>query len=142
MGMGLLYEYFTAVDDRAAAAMLTAGLDPPTFLDEVNANELYEIESLLTGRSAAEITADPRFHALVAEQADDGAWGGECGVVTVTDSFTRALAAADDAQLCAVGVAWLGEGSAWQGQRLVRGLAEVARHAVMHRHHMYCFWYS
>jgi hypothetical protein len=141
MGMGLLYEYFTAADDRAAAAMLTAGLEPPTFLDEVNANELHEIETLLTGRSAEEITTDPRFHALLAEQAADSALAGECGVVTVTDSLTRALAAADDAELRAVGVAWLGAGSAWQGHRLVRGLAEVARHAVQHGHRMYCFWY-
>jgi hypothetical protein len=139
--MGLLYEYFTAEDDDAAAAMLTAGLNPPTFLDEVNATELHEIETLLTGQSSEEITADPRYHTLLAEQVDDGAGVSECGVVTVTDSFTRALALADDAKLREVGVAWLGEHSAWQGQRLVRGLAEVARHAVQQGHHMYCFWY-
>jgi hypothetical protein len=139
--MGLLYEYFTAEDDEAAAAMLTAGLDPPTFLDEVSATELHEIETLLTGQSPEEITADPRYHALLAEQIDDGAGVAECGVVTVTDSLARALAFADDAKLREVGVAWLGEHSAWQGQRLVRGLAEVARHAVQHGRHMYCFWY-
>lgn len=130
--MSLLYEFFTAEDDRAAAGILTAAWPPPVFRDEgLGPAELAAIESLLTGRIEAEIIADPRHGAGLGELVDEDAGVAECGVLTVTDTLTRALAATP-ASATSVGP--------WTDVT-VRGLASVARHAVERGHRMYCVWF-
>ncbi|WP_329250258.1 hypothetical protein OG417_04705 [Actinoallomurus sp. NBC_01490] len=130
--MSLLYEFFTAEDDTAAAAMLTVACPPPVFRTEgLRSAALADLESLLTGRTEAEINADPRHGADVAELFDEDVGVAECGVLSVTDTLTRALAAAD--------VATLSSDAGWQ-IGAVRGLAPVARHAVRNGHRMYCLW--
>ncbi|GLY78756.1 hypothetical protein [Actinoallomurus iriomotensis] len=127
--MSLLYEFFVAEDDRAAAGVLTTGCPRPVFRDEgIPPAALAAIESLLTGRTEAEITADPRHGAGVAELVDEDAGVAECGVLTVTDTLTRALAAASASD------------PGWHTEAAVRGLAPVARHAVATGHRMYCLW--
>jgi hypothetical protein len=133
--VGQTNEYFAAVGDEAATAMLTMGTEPPTFTDELRPHKLDDLEALLTGRSAQEIATDPRFNARVADPVDeDGDLVGEFGVIAVTDTLTHALATADSATLAAAAAAGFGEFS-------VQGLANVARHAVQRGHRMYCFWY-
>src|SRR5262249_27547214 len=117
------YEYFAAEDDTAATAMLSKDWEPPTYCGELPVTELDDLESLLTGRSIAEIAADSRYGARVAELVDEDADVTEGGVVAVTDSLTRALATADAAKLAGIGADWHDEAE-------VRGLATVARHAV------------
>ncbi|MFB9839614.1 hypothetical protein, partial [Actinoallomurus acaciae] len=115
--------------DQAAAGILTAAWPPPVFRDEgLGPAALATIESLLTGRTEAEITADPRHGAGLGELVDEGAGVAECGVLTVTDTLTRALAAAPASET-SVGP--------W-ADAAVRGLAAVARHAVEREHRMYC----
>jgi hypothetical protein len=129
------YEYFAAEDDTAATAMLSTDWEQPTYCGELPVTELDDLESLLTGRSIAEIAADPRYGAQVAELVDEDADVTEGGVVAVTDSLTRALATADAATLAEVGADWHDEAE-------VQGLAAVARQAIQRGHHVYCFfWY-
>lgn len=128
-------EYFAAKDDEAATTLMAEPFEPPTFRDELpRPHELDGLEALLTGRSIQEIAADPRFAAVIAEQVDEDAGVAECGVVTVTDTLTRALATADSATLAAVAAAGLGEFS-------VQGLVAVARQATQRGYRLYCFWY-
>jgi hypothetical protein len=132
--VGLLYEYFTAADDQAATGMLTTGWPPPTFRDEgIAPRELAGLEALLTGRDVQEVAADPRLGAQLAELVDEGAGVAECGVLTVPDTLTAALATADAGALSAAGAAW-GDDMA------VRELAAIARHAAQHGHRLYCLW--
>jgi hypothetical protein len=101
--MGRQYAYFTAEDDQTAAAAFALGAwPPPTFptkdiglTEDIRVDELPDLESLLTGRSVEEITADPRCYAEIVSELDEHAGVEECGIMAVTDTFTRALAAAD-----------------------------------------------
>lgn len=131
--MELTYEYFAAADDVVATAMLSMDWEQPTFSGELRFTELDDLEALLTGRSIAEIAADPRYGVHIAEKVDEDAGVAECGVVAVTDSLTHALATADAATLAEVGADWHDEAE-------VRGLVTVARHAVQRGHRLYCFW--
>jgi hypothetical protein len=130
--MGLVYEFFAAEDDEAATGILTAAWPGEIVREEgVRPSDLAALEAVLTGRSDQEIAANPRHGALVAALYDEDAGVLEWGVVTVTDTLTRALAAADPATLAA---AWPVSGLA------VAGLAAIARLAEAHGHRMYCFW--
>jgi hypothetical protein len=146
--MGLQYAYFTAEDDEAAAAAFALGAwPPPTFpgegmglTEDVRLDELAYLESLLTGRSPEEITADPRCYAKIVSEFDEDAGVDLCGIMAVTDTFTRALAAAD---LSALPEMYLGPmlpeyHDYYRG--VLRELAAVAQHAVTRGHHLYCFW--
>lgn len=133
--MGLMYEYFAAENDGAATLILTEAWPPPTFCDEgIPPEVLAELEALLTDRSSQDIAVDPRHGTQIATKVDEGAGVAECGVVTVTDTLTRALAAADDATLSTVAATWQ------HPEATLPGLAAVARHAAAHGHRMYCFW--
>jgi hypothetical protein len=132
--MGRQYAYFAAKDDQVAIAAFesSAGWPPFTsFSEEIRLDDLDYIENLLTGRSVQEIRADPRFNAGIAEQIDEHAGVVECGVMTVTDTFTRALAGADLNTLP----------DEYRDYVVpLRDLAVVARQAASHGHHMYCLW--
>lgn len=138
--MGLQYAYFTAEDDEAAAAAFALGAwPPPTFptkdiglTEDVRLDELADLESLLTGRSVQEITADPRCCAKIVTEFDEDAGVDVCGIMAVTDTFTQALAVAD--------LSTLPEMYDDYYQDALRELAAVAQHAVARGHHMYCFW--
>jgi hypothetical protein len=131
--VGKHYEYFAAADDNAATAMLEVAWPPPTFRDEmIRLDDLAELEELLTGRSVQEIMADPRFAAEIAVVFNEEAGVVECGILAVTDTLTRALTAPD---LPTMPAAWDYLTDA------LPELAAVARHAVAHAHHMYCFWW-
>jgi hypothetical protein len=135
--MGEMNEVFAAQDDETALAMLEGGgWGSPSYGDEgLRAQDLAELEALLSGRASQEVAADPRHGLRIAELFDEGAGVAEAGLWTVTDTLTRALAAADSTALSAAAAAWGNRESA------VRELAAVARYAAAHGHRMYCFWY-
>lgn len=134
--MGEMNVVFAASDDEAAIAMLDDGLGRPVHTDDkLRPEVLAELEALLTGRDSKEIAADPRHGAQVTEIFNEDAGVVEAGLLTVTDSLTRALALADAAALSAAAAAWS------HGEYAVQGLAAVARHAAAHGHHLYSFWY-
>jgi hypothetical protein len=135
--MGEMNEVFAAQDDETALAMLEGGgWGSPSYGDEgLRAQDLAELEMLLTGQASQEVAADPRHGLHIAELFDEGVGVAEAGLWTVTDTLTRALAAADSAALSAAAVAWGNRESA------VRELAAVARYAAAHGHRMYCFWH-
>lgn len=129
-------EVFAAPDDETAIAVLEDGWGPPVHRDDgLRPQVLADLEALLTGRASQEIAADPRNGAQIAEVFNEDAGVAEGGLVTITDTLTRALAAADTATLDAVAETWT------HGEYAVRGLATVARHAAAHGHRMYSFWY-
>ncbi len=147
--MGLQYAYFTAEDDEAAAAAFaSAAWPPPTFptegiglTEDVRLDELPDLESLLTGRSVQEITADPRCYAKIVTQFDEDAGVDLCGIKAITDTFTRALAAADPSTLPEMYLgSTLPEMYYDYYRGVMRELAAVAQHAVARGRHMYCFW--
>jgi hypothetical protein len=143
--VGLQYAYFTAEDDQTAAAAFTLGQWPrPTFpkedvglTEDIRLDDLAGLESLLTGRSVEEITADPRCYAKVATEFDEDAGVDLCGVMAVTDTFTRALAAADPSTLRDVCYEYYGDDF---DVGVMRELVVVAQHAVAHGRHAYCYW--
>ncbi|SCF18241.1 hypothetical protein GA0074696_3239 [Micromonospora purpureochromogenes] len=143
--MGLQYAYFTAEDDEAAAAAFALGAwPPPTFpteeiglTEDVRLDDLADLESLLTGRSAQVITADPRCYAKIVTEFDEDAGVDLCGIMAVTDTFIQALAAADLSTLRKMSHGYYGY-DYYVGA--LRALAAVAQHAVARGHRMYCFW--
>jgi hypothetical protein len=135
--MGEMNEVFAAQDDGTALAMLEGGgWGSPSYGDEgLRAQDLAELEALLTGQTSQEVAADPRHGFQIAELFDEDAGVAEAGLWTVTDTLTAALAAANSAALSAAAVAWGNRESA------VRELATVARYAAAHGYRMYCFWH-
>lgn len=133
--MGLQYLYFTAADDDAAMTAFSAQerLPAPTvFMEEVRLHELAEFEHLLTGRSVEEIEAESRYLVQLAAEFDEDAGVDLSGLMTVTDTFARALAEAD--------LSRLPDPYQTYHPDALRQLAEVAQHAIAHGHHMYGVW--
>ncbi len=131
-----MYVVFAAQDDEGAIAMVGDGWGSPVHDDDgLRSEVLAELEALLTGRDSEEIAADPRHGVQVTEIFNEDAGVVEAGLVTVTDTLTRALAVADAEALSAAAAAWS------HGEYAVQGLATVARHAAAHGHHVYSFWY-
>jgi hypothetical protein len=127
---------FAAQDDATAIAMLEDGWGSPVHNDDgLRPEVLAELEALLTGRDSQEIAADPRYGAQVTEIFDEDAGVVEAGIVTITDTLTRALAVADAEALSEAAARWS------HGEYAVQGLAAVARHAAARGHHVYSFWY-
>ena len=143
--MGLQFAYFTAEDDEAAAAAFALGAWPPpsfpsdgvALTEDIRLDDTADLESLLTGRSVQQITADPRCYVKIATEFDEAVGVDLSGVMAVTDTFTRALAAADVSALREVCYGYYGHD---YNAGVMRELAAVAQHAVARGHHMYCFW--
>lgn len=141
----VLYDYFVAVDDTMAALafddpdkarcagypeLVVKGADPIT--------DLLPVETSLTGRTIAEVEADPgrgREVALLDE--------GEAAVLSLADSFRDALASADDAarQTAAAAFAEQCERDDIEAEDLLpflRELAAMAAGATAEGRHLYC----
>ncbi|AXB42569.1 hypothetical protein [Amycolatopsis albispora] len=149
--MGVLFDYFAAPSDEAAAATIDRdggpGSPAPVFdtlpvkgVDPVV--QLGTLEAQLTGRAYADIVADPRSGRDLASRG-----GGERLVLTVTDSLAAALAAAPDERLAEVAVPWSETEEFWgQGDPValadfLRDFAALARRADQAGHRLYC-WLS
>jgi hypothetical protein len=166
--MGVLFDYFSAVSDQAAASAISLpggpGTPPPgprhrgwprgrqadtpaeAPFDTISVKgidplvQLGTLEALLTGRDYEQIVAGPRAGHVIANQD-----GGERLVVTLTDELQTALADADDAQLPSVAVPWSqtdefsGQGDPQVLASLLHELTELARRARTKKERMYCW---
>jgi hypothetical protein len=132
--MGLQYIYFTAKDDEAARAFLVVDpWPPPTYPNEaIPLDLLDDFESLLTGRPVEQIRAHPSFNADIVTQIGEHSGVAECGIVSVTDTLTSAVADVDVSALPSTYEIFADP---------LRELAVVARHATAHGLRMYCFWW-
>ena len=166
--MGVLFDYFAAASDEAAASAISLpggpGVPPsppqrrgwlrgrqasaPAVLsfDTVSAKgidplvQLGTLEAMLSGRDYEQIVASPRAGHMLANQD-----GGERLVVTLTDELQAALADAHDDHLTAVAVPWsqteefFGQGDPQMLAGLLHELAELARRARDKDEHLYCW---
>ncbi|MFD9600860.1 hypothetical protein [Streptomyces sp. NPDC059970] len=107
--MGVLYGYFAAADDGDAVRAVVRDDDQPsgTGYDQLVVKgidpvvELTPAETLMTGRSAAEVQSDPRHGSLIGMVGD-----GEVVVVSLTDALRDALATCDTRFLHDVATGW------------------------------------
>jgi hypothetical protein len=166
--MGVLFDYFSAVSDEAAASAIDLLGSPgvplagPSQLGAAMVNQTWTpkgapfdtvpaegidplvqlgtLEALLTGRDYEQIVAGPRAGRALAIRD-----GGERVVVTLTDELQAALADAGDKQLASVAVPWSqteefrGQGDPQVLTRLLHELAGLARRARSRNEHMYCW---
>lgn len=166
--MGVLFDYFIAPNDSAAAAVIdqvggpsAAPVSKPSRFggllgrrpkdDGVHQTEVLRtgvdpvvqggtLEELLTGRPYAEIASDPRSGNALAVRD-----GGERLVLTLTEGLTEALAAADDDRLAEVAVPWSETEEFWglatpdELAHILRDLAALARSARSKGHSVYCW---
>lgn len=153
--MGVLFDYFSAASDEAAASAISllggpgapsAGTSAASSFDTVPVKgidpvvQLGTLEALLTGREYEQVMAGPRAgHVLAAQD------GGERLVVTLTDELQAALADAGDTQLAAVAAPWsqteefFGHGDPQILAGLLRELAALARRARGKDERLYCW---
>jgi hypothetical protein len=152
--MGVLFDYFSAPSDEAAATTInriggpaapsedtpplpafdtfqTKGVDPVVML--------RKLEALLTGRDYKEIAGGPRAGKALAILND-----GERLVLMLTDELQTAVADADDQQLAAVAVPWsqieeLRGANPEQLAPWVGEFAELARRARQRGERLYCW---
>jgi hypothetical protein len=166
--MGVLFDYFSAASDEAAASVISLpggpGAPPPppqrrgwlrgrqasppavVPFDTVSVKgidplvQLGTLEALFTGRDYEQIVAGARAGHVLATQD-----GGERLVVTLTDELQAVLAAAHDDHLAAVAEPWsqteefFGQGDPPALARLLHELAELARRARDKDERMYCW---
>lgn len=186
--MGVMFDYFAAPSDEAAAATIDrvggpgsqtavaaapvapvqekrglfmrkrsepAPQTPPFINDETLVVfdtlsvkgidplvQLGTLEELLTGRPYDDVVEDERSGKDLASRN-----GGECLVLTITDTLCAGLAAASDEQLAEVAVPWSqteefwGQGDPTDLTEFLRELAALARRADAAGHKLYC-WLS
>jgi hypothetical protein len=148
--MGILCDYFSAPSDEAAVAMLAVPGGPavapapgPPLLElkglEPMVN-LQTLEELLTGRSAEDVTRNPRQGHILALDPDGPA------IVSVTSELQQALGTSDADTLRAVAQRWAetdelaGSDPDILTDVLLR-LAQLAHDATVRGHALYC-WLS
>ncbi|QMU76647.1 hypothetical protein GXW83_13725 [Streptacidiphilus sp. PB12-B1b] len=147
--MGVLYGYFAAVDDDDALRAVVRDDDEPSGsgYDQVETKgigptvELLPAEALVTGLPAEEIRSQPRHGGLVGISE-----GGDLVVVSLTDAFRDALAAADAASLRGVGAAWAATEGAFHSPPdagelggFLEQLSALAGRAVTRGLRLYCW---
>ncbi|MFG2695940.1 hypothetical protein ACIHEI_36905 [Kitasatospora sp. NPDC051984] len=144
--MGTLIGYFAATDDDDALGAIVRDDDEPfgAGYDEVVVKGIDPVvmlepaEELVTGRSPAELRADPRRAALVGMIED-----GEVVVLALSDAFRDALAQHEDAALREVAERWaVAEGVHYEPADLadfLRELAGLASRAVAGGARLYCW---
>jgi len=146
--MGVLYGYYAAADDEhAVRAVVREDAEPVgTGYDELVVKgidpivDLLPAETLITGRPADDVKADPRHGALIATLGE-----GEAVAVSLTDGFRDALAAFDRRLLDDVAVGWAATGDFHSPPdpsdlaRFLRALADLADRAATRKHRLYCW---
>ncbi|KDN80973.1 hypothetical protein [Kitasatospora cheerisanensis] len=147
--MGALFGYFAAADDDDALGAVVRDDDEPfgtgydgtvvKGLDPVVA--LGPAEELLTGRSAAELRADPRCGGLVGTSED-----GEALVLSLSDALRDALARCGDAAPAEVAARWAATDGLFPGvpdpehlADFLRELAALAARAAARGGRLYCW---
>ncbi|WP_369383247.1 hypothetical protein [Streptomyces sp. cg36] len=148
--MGVLYGYFVAADDddavravvREDGEAIATGYDgfDVNGMDPVTA--LLPAEVLLTGRTAEEVSADPRHGHQIAMLGD-----GEVLCLTLTEALRDALATADRAAFHKVAREWATSDVFWTPPdpdglaEFLHQAADMASRAVARGHRLYS-WMS
>jgi hypothetical protein len=140
--MGNIYDYFAATDDTQARALFEDDcMDDPFGTVGLKGADPYlilgTVEAHLTGTTAEQVEAHPRFCGLLSDPEHEGHW-----LVSLTDTVRDALAAAPPEHLLGAATAWtLTEDGAGQAPErmadFLARLAELARDAGPRRH-LYC----
>jgi hypothetical protein len=161
--VAVLFDYFVAPSDAAAAATLDRTNGPRTAepakrglfgrrrdvelaayrtvstgIDPVV--QAGTLEEILTGRDYDELKSNPKWGKSLAIRNE-----GERLVLTITDTLIAALADASDDRLAAVAIPWSQTEEFWgMGDpsvlaKLLRDLAELARAARDDQHSVYCW---
>jgi hypothetical protein len=154
--MGVLYDYFAAGSDEAAAATIDrdagpskAGDDGPAF-DTVPTKgidpyvQMGTLEEILTGVPYATVIEDPRLGNVLADRD-----GGNRLVMTLTEALQSALASVDTAAVTRAADAWAktdefrmdGVTDGGQLAPVLNELAALARRARGTNDRLYC-WLS
>jgi hypothetical protein len=146
--MGVLFDYFSAPSDEAAATVINRGpsvssKDTPSLpaFDTLQTTGiepvvmLGKLEALLTGREYRDVR-----HGRAVSVEDDG----ERAVMALTDSISAALADTDDERLVAVAVPWskIEEFRGADPKELASWLSELAalsRRARARSERLYCW---
>ncbi|MGY6025664.1 hypothetical protein [Streptomyces spinosirectus] len=146
--MGVLYGYYAAADDEDAARAVVREDGKPlgTGYDEIVVKgidpvvDLLPAETLITGRPADAVKADPRHGALIAMVGE-----GEAVGLSLTDGLRDALAAFDRRLLDDVAVGWVASGGFHSPpdpadlSGFLRVLADLADRATARNHRLYCW---
>jgi hypothetical protein len=149
--MGVLYDYFRAADDLAAAELMqaTQGQSPVTnqAADGVDAKgieytvTLGQLVALILGVAwTPDLVAGDAVWPADVDEDDEGPW-----VVSLGDLVRDALAALDDAQLPQFVLAWsaIEELSRYADpeflQLVLADLVGLARRAALAGDHLYCW---
>ncbi len=141
--MGVLFDYFAAPDDAAAATAIDNGPDGlfDTLSTKVDCVVLLgELEHLLGGRSFDDQLDDPRADGLVSDRDE-----GDVQVLTISRVTQDVLASASDADLPAVAREWAqaeefgGDAEPAELETLARDLCALARRANDGGLGMYCW---
>ena len=141
--MGVMFDYFAAPDDAAAAPVIERGPDGsfetvPTGIDPVVL--LGQLEELLGGRSFEELLEDPRAGGKVEMRGE-----GELLVLSISEETRDVLAAAGDADLGSVAREWseaeefYGGGDPAELEPIIRELSGLARQTREAGHGLYCW---
>lgn len=139
-----LSDYFSAPSDESAARVV----EPEVSIDEQPYDVLWAknlmpdyhlvpVEAALTGRSAEQVTENPRNGMVLANVEDASV------VVTLSDEFTASLAAATSEQLAAAAEAWARDpdfsSTDAAGMTAFLGLlSDLARRASARNERLYC----
>ncbi|MGG7102212.1 hypothetical protein [Rhodococcus sp. 24CO] len=135
--MSAITDYFTAPSDAVAATALDDGPIDPVQAKRVDpVVSLSRLESVLTGRTYDEITAEPRRGSLVAVNDD-----GDTYILTVADDLRDALAGLDAEGVMAAARAWTIDETIEPSEESVpflTALADLATGAVRRGDSIYC----
>ncbi|MEW2505857.1 MULTISPECIES: hypothetical protein [unclassified Amycolatopsis] len=141
----MLYDYFVAVDDATAARLFVdgdtakrAGYPELVVKGADPVFDLLPIEAALTGRTIAEVEADPHHCPEIKQEGDEEP---EVFVVSLADAFRDSLATAGDAALHDAAVAFVARNEGGEVEPIVaflKELAVLARGAAAEEHRLYC----
>lgn len=143
--MGVLFDYFIATDDGAAAAIIDRDGGPGSLPTVADAGfdplvQATTLEELLTGQAYDDISDQIGWGRVVASRE-----GGERTVVVVSSGLVDALASADDTTLAAAMVPWVRTEEFWGAADpdellpVVRDLAGLAHEAKRTNQTVYCW---
>ncbi|MCT9930824.1 hypothetical protein N5079_11400 [Planotetraspora sp. A-T 1434] len=151
--MGVFCDYFSAAADEDAAAVHAWPAGPTCPPDNVGAKDTVELkgidpvvmmgtlEALLTGLPYDQLVDRPRHGAVLRDNEDGGG-----GILTITDEFTAALAAATDERIRTVAEPWSqteefwGRGDPAELAELLQDLRDLAVRTIRDGHRLYCWW--
>ncbi|QLJ02864.1 hypothetical protein HZZ00_18840 [Streptomyces sp. NEAU-sy36] len=139
-------DYFSAVDDESAVAVIQAGgpvragLDVIFLKDTDPVDAIAQVESVMSGCSYEEASQRPRAGQLLSPEDADSPF-----VLTVSDTLCDVLVSASGDDLVAAAATWSAAGGvigldAATAAVVLEALAGLARRARAAGLRLYCWW--